>query len=63
MIKIGEYEVEPIEVIDRIDDCNWSEWSCNVYRKDGTFFEGSIQGDGCCFAHETLTDEVGNRLA
>jgi hypothetical protein len=63
MIKVGEYEVEPIEVVDRIDDCNWSEWSCNIYKPDGTVIEnGSIQGDGHCWAHETLTDDAGNKL-
>jgi len=53
-------KIEIISVIDRIDDCNWSEWECS-YSLDGeTWHAGSIQSDGHDHAIETLRDENGN---
>jgi hypothetical protein len=61
-MRIGPYKVSPTEVIDEIDDCNWSVWSCEIEKPDGTIIEGSIQGDGHSWANETLMDENGNEL-
>lgn len=61
-MKIGLLRVHPYEVIDAIDDCNWSEWACEVEMPDGKIVEGCIQGDGHCFEEDTLRDENGDRF-
>ena len=61
-MKIGNLIVTPVDIIDRIDDCNWSEWEVEIEHPDGRIEMGSMQGDGHHFERETLADENGNPL-
>lgn len=55
-------QIELVEQLDLIDDCQWVEWLCD-YSLDGgkTWHEGgTVQSDGHMTAGETLTDDVGD---
>lgn len=56
-------EIELIELVDLIDDCNWGIWLCNCHFPDGRYLENcEIQTDGYLCSRESLVDDNGNKI-
>lgn len=52
---LGPVKIHKTELIDDLGDGHkWGVWSCQIETADGTFLDGSVQGDEHSTAPETL---------